>query len=374
MAVVSPTLAGAVAASVGTVVAALRCPQVVLAVGVGATLTSSQFGPAVLAGSYLLVLGGAVAAIDSVANRRTVGLWGALLTTTLGWLGFRLLLEAEVDVARAVAASAGALILALACRHKESDWVPPFAIVGLLFVAASIVLGSVDPTGLRLEGISGNPNRMVFGLLIFAPPMVAYMLRRVTPLATLAMGAGVVAVPIAILRSGSDQGIAGLAALLLAGALVVSRRLDRVGTLITAALGVTALALAGLQQDVVSTLSNDTLSLSGRTDLYGVAWRDFLASPFIGSGTLRVSEGLVVERSTHNSILGFAAATGIVGAVLWIAALVIAAHSALRSLRAGTLALASVIVVVVSQMVQSIELAPATWAILALAVPRKETV
>ena len=77
-----------------------------------------------------------------------------------------------IEAARPLLIAIAALILAWACIVEDRHWEQALAWGGVLFVAASFFLGNLDETGQRFAGISGNPNRMVMGVLVAIPLFV----------------------------------------------------------------------------------------------------------------------------------------------------------------------------------------------------------
>lgn len=349
----------------------VKRPEFILAAGVAATLSSSELGPIVSFGSAALLAGGMVASLEFVANRRAVPAFALVLVSTLAWLGLRLVVESNFELSRALLSCLGAVVLGISCLARERDWVPAFAWVGVAYVAATIAFGTLDASGVRFEGIAGNPNRMVFALLLFVPPMVGYIRYGFHPLRFTLMAGGLAFSISAIFRSGSDQGIAGLIALALVAAIFATRRTSSawvaIGAVIASITAVTLIARSG----GLGQLSTDTLTLSGRTDIFRAAWAQFSNAPWTGTGSLRIYGELIVDRSAHNSFLGIAVASGVLGAALWALVLLRATFNSVAGVRGGVIAASIGIVVVISQLVQAIELLPATWAALTLIGARK---
>lgn len=344
-----------------------RAPEYVLVAGVVGTLAGGSFNVVSSAGGAVLVLGAFTSAFSLALSPLRVR-WQRLVLplTILAWLALRVALEQDLEAVSDIARCVAALVLALHALQRRRDLVLGLAVGGVVFVLASAVLGVDNLTGTRFEGISGNPNRMVFGLLMLLPFMLSLVARtRRQSVRLLTLGAVVAAVVLVVL-SGSAQGVAGLATILAVLTACLAVRLPRGlrAVSVLAALGSLVLALGSLTRAVES--SPDLRTLSGRTSIYVAAVRDILRNPWAGSGRQRFTEGAVVDRSAHSVVLALAATGGIPLALGWVAVLVLLLGSVVVLLRAGNPLAAAPAVLVAEQLVQTVELIPLTWTVVAL--------
>ena len=284
----------------------------------------------------------------------------------LGWLFFRVLSESGPGTASALIACFSGVIVTAHVLVLNRLWVPAFALSGSLFVLASWLLGEMDPTGLRFQGISGNPNRMVFGLLVILPLLVAFAHRSRAFLVRSALYSTSAIAVWLVVRSGSEQGVVGLLVIVVAVCVYLTRRIELisvVGLIVGASV---ILTLWTLSSGLVGSMSDELLTLSGRTSTFAAGIQEFLQHPIIGTGNLHVTQGDVVDRSTHNTTIGIAAASGALGLTLWVFIIVRGFTSAFTSLRAANLVAVSSLAVLSSQLVQSVESVPLTWVMILL--------
>jgi hypothetical protein len=237
----------------------------------------------------------------------------------------------------------------------------------LLFALTSTLLASTADTSSRLAGISGNPNRMVLGILALAPFVVAQSgLRwRVAAAAYCVVGLSL------IVQSGSAQAIPGLLALVI-GVLFADWRRIRAArwhlATVARALAVGVLGVVALTSALNSLgpkLASSRGDFSGRAAYFATAWQEFAASPVVGNGSFRVVDQLGAEKSAHNMYLALLAGGGLLVAVPGIVSLGAGARAVLRQGGAGNPAATSFLVTAVIGLVQGIELLPWLWFILA---------
>ncbi len=188
------------------------------------------------------------------------------------------------------------------------------------------------------------------------------------------MLAGVLLAIQPIRTSGSDQGTAGLAIIVLIFGVALTRRVSAFSISVILAAAIASIALLLFTTAFLSSLSPDVASLSGRTFLYRAGVHEFLGNFLFGSGRIHVSLGSAVDRSTHNSILGIAASSGVFAATGRVIFLASALLRSFQRVRVGYFSGVSAIGVVVSQTVQSVELVALAWIVLLLgSVPFKRT-
>lgn len=365
---VQPTLAVTLAAVSALVIATHFQPGWVLAGGTFLGLTSpasigvAQYAPKALVLAGLVCLVRLLFRRTSQLPQRTT-----YLLVLLGLLVISASLSRAPSSISAYLACAGAVLVAILIRVEQRRWVEAFVAASLAFVAATAVLGDFDPTGLRFAGVSGNPNRMVFGLLIAVCFLTyASFSSKSWTMRLVLAGVGVV-VAYMIVLSGSDQGIFGLGVCAAAVVVCVLRR-----SRFRAVFGVLSIAamtaLIGLQVSNSNSqdLSRDTTTLSGRTPIYSAGIDEFLESPILGTGNARVEVGYGAARSTHNSVVGVGLTAGIVALALWCLILAGAVQSGIAMLRRGNYLGTAALIVVVTQFVQQIEMVSVTWAVFAL--------
>jgi O-antigen ligase len=240
------------------------------------------------------------------------------------------------------------------------------ALLGLAFAIASTFLGSVSRANFdRIAGVSGNPNLMIFALLSFAPFVFLNRSRTALPVslvyATFTIGL--------VLRSGSAQAIPGL--IVLAAAVGVTywqsgqtRGPTRMRNVVAALvfLFVGSFAVQRALQVLGPKFSATHADLSGRTELFHVAWNQFLSSPWVGTGSLRVltsSTGL--DRSAHNAYLALLSAAGLLILVPLAILVVTLIRSLPGLLKRGDPVVAVLCVMATIALVQGIELQIWTW-------------
>lgn len=346
---------------------AWRWPDIVLAAGSFAALAGGGFSPVTSVGQWGLVLGGVVTVFKlSSQNGLRFPQPFVLAMCLWGWLALRVTVATGALFLTPLFACLGAVLLSAAVvMDRNSRWLTSFTWAAVIYLFASWGLGGLDPTGLRFEGISGNANRFTFGALVAAALLMNASFRRLERFPRIVGLAGVGVSIAMILDSGSDQGTAGLILLGMVLVIHVLRLIDAPGFVIILVLagslwaGVTYLADVGLSPGI--------RTLSGRTALFEAGWANFLENPVVGTGMLHiVDDANQGGRSPHNSIIGIAAATGILGLSLWVALLVWALKSSLIRILDGHLYGAAVVSAVTSQFVQQIELVPLGWTTLLL--------
>ncbi len=359
-----------------TALIAVHRPEVVLGIGAFACLGAGQYAILTRLGQAVLLVGG-IAAVFRVVGKRGGPSIGYLVLPilTAGWVGLRLSMGSGTEASRPLLIAIAALILAWACIVDDRHWEQALAWSGLLFVAASFFLGSLDETGQRFAGISGNPNRMVMGVLVAIPLLVELGVKKKQRWWIRAATLGGVLLSIQLIRtSGSDQGTAGLAIIVLMCGFALTRRVSALSITAILAAGIASIALLLFTTAFISNLSPDVASLSGRTFLYRAGLHEFLSNFLLGSGRIHVSLGTAVDRSTHNSIIGIAASSGVFGVAGWLGYLAIALFRSFQRVRVGYFSGVSAVGVVVSQTVQSVELVALAWIVLLLgSVPFKRT-
>lgn len=367
IAMIEPTFVVVFGGGVVAVVAVIRVPHWALAAGLLLSLVSGVSSELATAGGWLLILCGLFGLFELMRSGSDANLARALVLplSLIGWLILRFLVVGD-SASVADALRCGAVVLAMAaCISRKVDITRALGYVGAIFITASLVFGATNTLGTRFEGISGNPNRMVLGLLLLVPFTVSLASKGHHWFVRLGSLASVVAAIFLVVQSGSAQGLVGL--LFLALSFFVWFLAGR-GRVLRALVWIIAVVTVLVSIPIVFEMiqsSDDLTTLSGRTPIYAAALADIINNPLIGSGLRSVSEGAIVDRSAHSAVLGLAASAGILAAVVWITLMVVVAVRGAASLASGWIVGASAIILVSEQFVQSIELVPIAWAILA---------
>lgn len=356
-------LALALMGTAAVVLLAWRRPEILLAMGLGCSLAGGRFADIAGVGYVFLVVGALAGASvlrgerDRIANVE----FTVLALVLLGWLALRIGMTEGIREIRPVLVCMATIVLVRSCFVRGRDVWTALAWLGVAFAWLSYLLGEVDPTGLRFQGLSGNPNRMVFGLLALMPPMVHGALRgKWIERAFFVAGVGV-ALGL-VMRSGSSQGTVGIAVLAGLFVLYLWRRLLGIPLF----LGLAGLVIVGgawLAARGVD-VGPDWTTLSGRSATFAAGWQEILSNPLFGTGTVHVSADNVVDRAAHNATIGLTATGGICAGALWLYLLWVSAWRGVRDLRSGLFIGATVLILATAQLVQSVEYTPLTWAVL----------
>lgn len=348
------------------VVLGARRPEILL--GAVLVLTSAGGSQAVWssAGGVVAVVGGTISFIAIIKRNIGVNPRIFIVGLLLGWLVIRFSIEHDFETSMSYVKCAAAAAIAVDCVQRNRKIRTTVAAAGLIFMIISIALGSYNAGGLRFDGVSGNANRMVFALLIFLPFIISLAATRHAAITRLIGAAGTVTTVVLVIASGSDQGIAGLA--VIAGCCLICFVWRFPAWVRYLAVLWVALAFALTLPAAMRSISNSTdlSTLSGRTPIYQAAIADFTSNPWIGSGSVHVSNNGIVDRSAHSAMLSIAASGGIIGAILWIAVLVLLCVVALRLFTARSVLAAVPVVLIAEQLVQAVDLSPMTWIVVGL--------
>lgn len=346
-----------------------RWPEVVICFVAVATLTGGNFAGI----SSLGVLASYVALVvllPRVLSGNSTGISSAAFALVLPILvGARLLIEGNIGDALVTVRIAGVIILVAATMQtrKLSAIYQALGYAGIAFIAITVVLGEYTDTGLRLAGISGNPNRMVMGTLILVPFAVKLAWQGRSAVRVLCTTAiTVIAIYICVM-SGSSQALAGLLA---AGAFASVALLGRLPPGVRRLAVVVLLGLWGFAAGITlkrMDWSEDLRTLSGRLPLYQSAIQEVLSAPLLGSGRVHVEEGLNELRSAHSALLGLTATAGLVAGLVWLALILLLVKVGLQLAYEGNPISISFLVLAILQFVQSVEYAPTTWIIVFVA-------
>ena len=367
VAVYGPAAGLIVVAGLAAIALAVRCPEYALAFGAAASLAGGSYGFVALPGGVILIVGASASAIAMLA-RRTVGRWRRLLIPglILGWLGLRVGVEGDVIVLTNVVLCAAALVLVLDCVARRRNLVLAMGLSGAAFILASAAFGDYGPSGVRFEGISGNPNRMTFGLLTIVPFLFSLLLTRARlPVKATALAASAGALAL-ILKSGSSQGTVGLVVIIVMLACCWASRWPTVVRVVVYCAGLGSLILLVTPAIQMVRASPDLTTLSGRTPIYLAAIEEIMRHPLIGSGEQHFTAAGVFNRSAHSVGLALAATGGLALGCAWIVVLAMLALVTRRLAMAGNVLAAVAAVLIVEQFVQTIHLLPYTWALIGM--------
>lgn len=340
----------------------LRSPQLALGLALVFTLYSGEYTWVAQLGHVLAVL---TCAMTLVSRSRCVrhdnfgvalvplGLMALMAVTLYFGSG----LQDVIPLVSCAAAVVGAVLLG--GDHKRMS--DALGVAGLAFVLASHVMGTVLEFSARYAGVSGSPNRMTLGLLFFIPFLLRLAVGRNTVVTRLAAAVAVILAVQMTVSSGSAQGTAGLLLLLLGGCMYLTRKASRF------ALGLVGLFMAALAawyafgESLVGSIDEDTRTLSGRTVAYESGLRMIRENPLAGSGQIHVDLAAGSQISAHNSLIGIAATAGIIAGGLWLFLLLRSVFASVGSIRRGVASATAGLLLVVIQLVQSVEYAPLAW-------------
>lgn len=343
-------------------------PEMVLGVVMAASLFGGDMAIVASGGYFIAFASGAVASVllplQNSAGAQIRRMW--IPATLLSLLAIRFAFQGDLDSVMVVARCLSVLVLVNFAVLRHRDVVRSLAIAGVAFGVCSALLGQYDPLDARWMGVSGNPNRMVFGLLIFTPFIVQYFQRWKPLLATTLISTVIAGTLVMLVASGSSQALAGVS--ISSIALLYMALQKTAPTLRHGIIGTSLVALISwlVTADHSAYLTDDIRTLSDRTSMFAAAWQDFLRNPAFGNGLRHVSDGAVVERSAHSSTLGLLASGGILVGALWLALLALMLLAGLRLLRNRQIIALAPIMLVTTQFVQSVELQVTTWAVVGL--------
>lgn len=284
-------------------------------------------------------------------------------------VGARMAIEGNAEDALVVVRVIATICLVAVVLQEKGTFAVyrSFAVAGAIFLVATLAFGELFEGGQRYAGISGNPNRMVLGVLILVPFTLGVI--RGWPLLPRCLGMlGMVSGTTWIcLVSGSSQATAGLIAFGVYGVVALlsylpARLRPATALLITGAMLTIACLAAGQIR-----FSNDIRSLSGRIPLYESAIREIADAPLLGSGRIHVAAGLDEFRSAHSAVLGYTSTGGIVAGMLWLIMMGIVVAEALRLSYARDPAAIGLFALAILQFVQSVEYIVAVWSIIIFA-------
>jgi hypothetical protein len=348
----------------------LRMPHWCLAVALA--LSAAGGNASLLSGIALAIAIGAgtVSLIVAIwAKRFALPVALVVPVLLLVWLLVRYTVEGTDLTARTIAACLALVPLALETARRGHALRPIITMAGAIFIALSAAAPLFIAQSARFDGISGNPNRMVFALLVFLPFVLSLVAERTRAVRAAGLILSLSAM-VMIVLSGSSQGLIGLAVISLCLAIASTRgwelsRRRMANAVITMALIGGALAALGAVE-----WSEDMLTLSARTPLFAAAFEDFLLHPWIGSGLDSVSHGDVVERSAHSVPLALAASGGALAGGAWLGVVAFLVLVGARWTFSGNLLGAALLAVVVVQFVQTVQFLLLTWMIITFVAER----
>lgn len=344
-------------------VTARRRPHWILAAGVITKFTGGSDGYISTLGSWLLLLALATAILRQLETRLPLPRLG-LPVWLLVWLAVRPALEGNVALASSFAIALIAVVTAQMARSTNLSLTIPLAWAGALFILYSTTFGVMDPTGLRFSGVSGNPNRMVAGVLLSLPFIVAAAVKMRLSLLTLALlGAAAEACRL-VVRSGSSQGYVALLLFSIGALWIAVRHWPRTRLTLTYIgasgfiLGTIYVLMGGV------TLDDDTMSLSGRVPLYEAALGHISNNWLVGTGVSRFGVYDEVDRSTHSMLLSVVLIGGVGAGAMWLVLLVKRIRRIPVADGFERYAELSAIVFITLSITQNLEAYPLAWIIL----------
>ncbi|MGP3535789.1 O-antigen ligase family protein [Microbacterium sp. RD1] len=362
-----PGVAMPLVAAVAVAVASVLRPDLVLSAAVVLGLAGGAYASWSTVGYVLATVGGAVSLL-MVLSRKT---WHHLIAVvllpliTLSLLAIRFVLAGDDYFLTVAMRCAGIVFLTIYAVARRGDPLPALALASVVFIGLTLIVGDTSATGMRLSGFSGNPNRMVFGCLILLPFLLAFLWRRKSvfrhTLTAVTLGVN----GYVLFLSGSSQALFGLVVLSLVVIAYLLSSTHPLARMLLWIYTVVALILALATIDLEPYLSDDLITLSGRTDLYSAAWDEFTRNPLFGTGMTSVSSGDVMDRSAHSSWLGLLAAGGLVVGIPWAMILLRICATGLSMVSSRNIAGAAAVLFVVEQLVQSVEYTQLAWFVVA---------
>lgn len=346
-----------------------RFPHAVLASSVVCGLAGGAFAPLASASQTVLLASTVAVGYRLVSDSRTVARL-LLFQVVMGVaLALRFAIQGQTGVALTTMSCVAATGLLTVCLSETDRLMRALAVGAFIFMFCSLFLGGLSAEGnFRFEGISGNPNRMVFGSLVLLPFALHYAQASRTALSvSLAVLTGLLSIPL-LFRSGSSQAVVGVLVIAASALFGMSRRLNvGVRVILLTLLMVGALSLLPQVSGHVGS-DADLASLSGRTPLFLSAIQEISDNPIFGTGQVHVQAGLLEPRSAHSSMLAMAASAGLAVGIAWAFLLVRQLIGGLRLAAGGWIVGASAATLFVLQFVQAVNLLPLTWVVIALMV------
>lgn len=341
-------------------------PDVVLGASLVLTLMGGDFAQFIVYGNLAIVFAGMLSLIFLLGDSRPSIFKPLILPLLLILImALRYAAEGDFNSLTRVLFPGATLFLVAFCISKERNISRALALSGLLYILVTVLIGGYDYSGTRFMGVTGNPNRMSFALLIYLPFLLHQLLKSRNIVVKFLYSTGLVLSVGSLIASQSSQAIAGL---LLIGLGLLWTLVMRLSIVTRYVIGVTALSLSILFYFQVwpeIQVDDDLSTLSGRTPLYEVAWAEFLREPLYGTGETDVSDGVIVDRSAHSSLLGFLAYGGVMAGLPWLFILFRMLLSGVVGLnRSSVLGIVPVIFIVI-QGVQSVEYMTLTWVVVA---------
>ncbi|WEV78218.1 O-antigen ligase family protein [Janibacter cremeus] len=293
---------------------------------------------------------------DVYSRLRTVGLLSALLV----WIGSASSGAAGAGVFYALFASLIAVVFV--ARSSVDRMVEAVGRVYIVFIGAAWLQYLITDQASRFAALSGNPNRLAFGVALMLPFGLA-TLKRSRHLAGLKQLALVIVTGHSIFLSESRQGMIAIAITALLW--LTSQLPRRFFPWALISIGV-AFALVVYNLSATDLVQSDLTTLGDRLPYYYAAVETISNAPVFGSGATHVS-GLGLEGSAHSTPLALMAQAGVLAGLMWLAILLIAISRVAR-LPFGHPVQLSLFALALLQLVQNLHHQPLSWLILAAAI------
>lgn len=350
--------------AVALAVTARHRPHWVLSAGVMTKFTGGTESSISTLGSWLIIIALVVAVHHHLSTKHPRPVPFGIVPWLLLWLTLRPLAENNPALASTFALALTAVVTALLTAASKLSLAQPMAYASAAFIVYSALFGVMDPTGLRFAGISGNPNRMVAGVLLSLPFLVAVAIRSRSRIASLLLvGAGMEGCHL-VLRSGSSQGYVALLVLTLGVTWFACRKWPAARWVLSyfvisgAMLGGLYVAMGGIALD------DDTATLSGRVPLYEAAWGHIQQNWLLGTGASHFDAIYDPDRATHSMFLSLALIGGIATGIAWLVALAVRFRQMTSPGLPDSYSELAVVVFGTLSITQNLEAYPLAWIIL----------
>jgi O-antigen ligase len=236
--------------------------------------------------------------------------------------------------------------------------------------------------GERVSALGQNANSaaMILAAGLIALVGLTLLRRHKRALALVPAGLLAILMGLAILETGSRGGLVALLGGMLVFALAAGTWQQRVRNGVIATLAITLLALATLRLPMMKNRLVDSVTtgnMAGREQIYPALWNMFLEKPVLGWGpitntqevALRIGERERPRRAAHNLILELLTASGLVGAIPFLAGVWLAVRNGWRARRGehGVLPLALLCTLFLANMSGDWLASKLLWLVLAYA-------
>jgi O-antigen ligase len=359
----------AAAGIIAVVITTSKAPEWTLAAAGVLTLAGGSYVGLASLGYAASLLGAAVSLLGLISRRELGGVFSRLVIPffLLAFVAVRFLGESDWNSAFGVVKCLAVVILVADVVMRKRDFVLALGLSSLVFTVASLVVGEYNFNNTRLLGFTGNPNRLVFGVLVLLPFLLALLARTPSRTLRVVFFAGALGLSAYVIgQSGSSQGIIGLIVLVLLLLGMVLKRWSTIVAVIFWTLSGLLIVAAVSFGGALTFLPSDVSTLSGRVGLFDAAWSEFLQSPLFGTGSVGIDFGAAEARSTHSALLTFLLTAGIVAGVLWAVILWKLTVAGVRNLSMGNAVGLAPLLLLTEQTVQAVAFTPLAWIIVSL--------